>query len=85
MPIYDYQCRSCKHRFEQLIKPGEKPACPVCGVANSERFFPLSASVSTGRSRERALKGARGKARAEKTEKDHAHREYLQKHDKDHS
>jgi len=84
MPIYDYECSRCKHRFEQLVKPGEAPDCPACGAADPARFFPSPASVSTGRSRERALRGARSKARAEKTEKDHAHREYLQKHDKDH-
>lgn len=85
MPIYDYRCRKCAHRFEQVVKPDETPACPACGAADPERFFPFSAAVSTGKTRERALTGARSKARAVKKEKDHAHSEYLRNHIKDHS
>ena len=85
MPIYDFQCRQCGHRFEQLVRPDESPACPACGAAGPERLFPFSAAVSTARTRERALAVARGKARAVKKEKDHAHQEYLRNHEKDHS
>jgi putative FmdB family regulatory protein len=85
MPIYDYKCRKCAHRFEQLVKPDESPDCPVCGAANPERLFPFSATVSTGKTRELALNVARGKARSQKKEKDHAHAEYLRKHNEDHS
>lgn len=84
MPVYDYQCRRCAHRFEQLVKPDETPECPACGAANPERMFSFSAAVSTTRSRERAMSGARSKAKAEKKEKDHAHSEYLRNHIKDH-
>jgi putative FmdB family regulatory protein len=85
MPIYDYQCRKCAHRFELLVRAEESPVCPVCGADNPERAFPFSASVSTGRTRERALGPERGKARAAKKEKDHAHQEYMRNHIKDHS
>lgn len=85
MPIYDYQCRGCRRRFELLVRAGEAPACPFCGAADPERSFPLSASVSTGKTREKALNVARGKARSEKKEKDHAHQQYIQNHIKDHS
>ncbi len=47
-------------------------------------MFPFSAGVSTVRTRERAMVGARSKARSEKREKDHAHAEYLRKHNEDH-
>lgn len=85
MPIYDYQCAQCGHRFEQVVKPDESPPCPSCGAADPKRMFPFSASVSTGKTRQRALTAARSKASAQKKEKDHAHREYLQNHIKDHS
>ena len=85
MPIYDYQCTSCQQRFEQIVKPGETPACPGCGGNEVVRLFTPSAVVSTAKTRERALAGARSRARAVKKEKDHAHREYLQNHIKDHS
>jgi len=85
MPIYDFHCRKCGHRFEQLVKPDDQPGCPACGAARAERLFPFSASVSTNRTRERALVGARGKASAQKKEKDHADREYMAWEMKDHS
>jgi putative FmdB family regulatory protein len=33
MPIYEYQCESCHHRFEKLQKVSDKPCkkCPNCG------------------------------------------------------
>jgi len=85
MPLYDYQCRRCGHRFEQVVKLNETPDCPACGTADPERQVSFSATVSTGKTRERALAAARGKASAQKKEKDHADRAYLQNHIKDHS
>jgi putative FmdB family regulatory protein len=85
MPIYDFRCRKCGHRFELLVKLDETPACPACGAAASERVPSYSAAVSTARTRQRSLSGAQRKARAVKQEKDHAHAEYLRNHEKDHS
>lgn len=85
MPLYDFQCRTCRQRFEQLVKVGEMPSCPSCGGADVLRQFTPMASVSTPKTQERSLAGARSRARAIKKEKDHAHREYLQNHIKDHS
>jgi len=33
MPIYEYSCRQCGHRFEKLLKyaTDESAACPRCG------------------------------------------------------
>jgi putative FmdB family regulatory protein len=85
MPIYDFRCRKCAHRFEHLVRAGQVPDCPACGAAGPERQFPATAAVSTVKTRERSLAVARSKASAVKKEKDHAHREYLQNHMKDHS
>ncbi len=31
MPIYEYVCSSCQHRFEKLVRRfGEEVACPSC-------------------------------------------------------
>lgn len=84
MPIYDFKCKRCGRSFEQLVKPGETPDCPQCGAAGPERLFPFSASVSTAKTRERAAAPERSKARAVKKEKDHAHGEYVRKHNEDH-
>lgn len=84
MPIYDYHCSKCGHRFEQLVKPDETPHCPACHAAGPERLFAFSAAVSTTRTRAKALSVARSRSKAMKKEKDHAHAEYLRKHDEDH-
>lgn len=33
MPLYEYQCRKCRHRFERIQKFSDPPAakCPECG------------------------------------------------------
>ena len=35
MPLYEYQCDACNHRFERIQKFSDPPvdACPVCGAA----------------------------------------------------
>ena len=35
MPLYEYQCGACAHRFEQIQKFSDPPltACPECGGA----------------------------------------------------
>ena len=39
MPIYDFECQACGHRFEELTKAGEQPACPACAAPGAERRF----------------------------------------------
>lgn len=33
MPLYEYQCKKCKHKFEKIQKFSDKPIkkCPECG------------------------------------------------------
>jgi putative FmdB family regulatory protein len=33
MPLYEYQCKKCAHRFEKIQKFSDKPIkkCPECG------------------------------------------------------
>ena len=87
MPIHDYQCQDCRKRSEVLVLPNQKqpPACPACGSTALTKLFSGAASVSTTKTRERSAAVARSKYSAEKKEKDHAHAEYLRKHEKDHS
>jgi len=35
MPLYEYQCKKCKHRFEKIQKFSDPPVrkCPECGGA----------------------------------------------------
>ena len=80
MPLYDFLCPHCRHRFEELVKVDQIPACPACGATDPERQSSFSAAVSTEGSRERALSGARKKASGVKREQDHAHQEYVRHH-----
>lgn len=33
MPLYEYQCKKCRHKFEKIQKFSDKPVkkCPECG------------------------------------------------------
>ena len=51
MPMYDYRCKNCGEKFEELVfsssTPDEEITCPNCNENQSERL--LSAPmVSTG-------------------------------------
>lgn len=40
MPLYEFECRSCRHVFEELVrsaKDGESMSCPSCGGTDVAR------------------------------------------------
>jgi putative FmdB family regulatory protein len=43
MPIYEYKCDECGHRFEKIfMSPDERPdemSCPECGGSEVQRLF----------------------------------------------
>lgn len=42
MPIYEYQCKKCGHRFELIRRLSDTDAtakCPRCGEAKPERLI----------------------------------------------
>ena len=56
MPLYEYRCESCGHRFEALVQGREKPACSRCGEKKLEKqFSAFAVSTSGGRSTEAAM------------------------------
>lgn len=44
MPIYEYQCQSCGHEFEQLQKVSDEPikVCPKCSKESAQRLVSAS-------------------------------------------
>jgi putative FmdB family regulatory protein len=44
MPLYEYACAGCGDRFELLVRPGEKPACPDCGSIRLEKQLSVPAA-----------------------------------------
>ena len=47
MPIYDYQCQSCKAEFEQLVRSSSSTTCPQCGSQVLERLLSRIAPAGT--------------------------------------
>jgi putative FmdB family regulatory protein len=47
MPLYDFRCPSCDHRFEAQLPYGESPPCPACGHAEAERILSAFAGPFT--------------------------------------
>ena len=85
MPLYDFKCRKCGHRFEDLVRVNDAVNCPKCKARNAERLFSTSASVSTDKSRTRTAKIARRRASGVNREKKAAEREYERNYIKEHS
>lgn len=48
MPIFEYECKKCGHRFEALLKSASDPApgCPDCGASGAKRLLSRFAPAS---------------------------------------
>lgn len=45
MPIYEYQCNDCEHKFEALQKMSDEPLeeCPTCGKPSLRKLVSAAA------------------------------------------
>lgn len=50
MPIYEYVCRGCRHRFEALVRLSDTDAvaCPSCRSRDLEKLISMFAPNSEG-------------------------------------
>jgi putative FmdB family regulatory protein len=65
MPLYDFMCGACGHRFEARVDPSKQPTCPSCGRSGAERVFsPFAGPFTVGRLRGVAARRSEGKRRA---------------------
>ena len=81
MPLYDYECRACQHRFEALVRTTDPPpACPTCKSQDLEKLI-TAASMSSDE-RTRTLVSKERKARLPKHQGEQ--REEFQKTLKEH-
>ncbi len=46
MPMYEYACSECSHKFETLVRSGSVPQCPICHSTQLEKL--LSVFATTG-------------------------------------
>ncbi|HET7177458.1 MAG TPA: zinc ribbon domain-containing protein [Solirubrobacterales bacterium] len=75
MPIYEFECRECGNRFEELVAVGaENGVCPECGAGDARRLVspisppgrqPRGARVRAGESRRREREAARSERLSE--------------------
>lgn len=68
MPVYEFRCRKCDRRFEELVgahvglEPGDV-RCPGCGATDPERLLTSGYAPQSRRltaNEKRRLEGARG-------------------------
>jgi len=57
MPIYEYKCQKCGHKFEELVFGERKIKCPKCGSISSEKLF---STFSTGKKSDSLDKDSNG-------------------------
>ena len=51
MPLYEYQCRSCRHQFELLVRESTTLECPACHGDQLEKQLSVFAVTTGGQSR----------------------------------
>ena len=74
MPLYEYKCEACGHRFEKIVKFSDPPldACPKCGgkvekLMSSPAFqFKGSGWYITDYAKKSSPEGSSGKAASDK-------------------
>lgn len=58
MPIYEYKCQKCGHKFEKLVFGKEKIKCPKCGSTSLHKLFStFSSSVKSGSHNSKSCQG----------------------------
>ena len=74
MPLYEFECQSCGHEFEALVRGTESPVCPSCGRDKLQRL--LSAfGVKTEASSKSAMTRARQAMKKANRDREVAERE----------
>ena len=84
MPIYEYECSACGHRFEKLIRPSSTTpaaalACVSCGGAELRQLL-SSFAVDSASTRQSNRDHGRRVAQKDLTEQKVADREALNHH-----
>ena len=82
MPLYEYDCLDCGHRFETLVRGESAVQCPQCASSKVERLLSLF-GVSSESTRQANLQRARRANRKVLRDKAIAEEEQA-RHDHDH-
>ena len=79
MPIYDYSCRACGHRFDALILKGETPSCPKCASQDLDKNLTLPA-LKTETTHEQAMAAAKRRDKRQARDSYWTQRDYERAH-----
>jgi putative FmdB family regulatory protein len=79
MPLHEYNCRSCGHRFEALVRGTDQPVCPSCRGTDLEKLLSLFA-VDSETTRQNNLQAGRKLLRNEHRDRAVAEREAIEHH-----
>ena len=60
MPLFEYRCRDCEKRFEEIVLGEAKPRCPSCESRKVEKLLSVFAVGSGGGGKSAALEPAGG-------------------------
>lgn len=90
MPLYEYKCDACGHKFEKIVQFSDPPleACPVCGGKVQKLFsspaiqFKGSGFYITDYARKASPDSSSGKSSSEKSSPDTSSKESSGKADK---
>ena len=83
MPVYEYECRECGHRFEYLVlHSSPAAACPACQKTDLEQLISMCA-VSSEATKQANLSAAHRRAAAVRKEKLHQDHTHLHEHFED--
>jgi putative FmdB family regulatory protein len=80
MPLYDYECRACRHFFEMLIRPGTTPECPSCHSQDLERQLSTFMMTSDEHNRELVRKERKLRLPKHKAEQNEEYQHALKEH-----
>ena len=81
MPIFEYTCAACGHRFEKLVRRDiTPPPCDACGDARVERNLTLP-SVKSETTRGKSMRAAKKRDQAQATDRVQAQIAYEKNHD----
>lgn len=68
MPIFEYECKGCRHQFEALVRKSDVPACPSCQGTDLKRLLSTPA-LKTESTKAQSLKAAKKRDKAQGTER----------------
>lgn len=81
MPIYEYSCEACGHRFEALVRGEARPSCPSCESRDLKRLLSFPTVQSEG-ARALAMKAAKKRDAAQAKDRMHERIQYERSHDR---